>query len=486
MVGYLDRRRRRCYTHIRALHVSDNLVWSGSAFQASIQPGIAQLLSLLEALLQDTSQIKVSPKAPPGSAIERLDAWKEIASFFRREVRTVQLWEKSEGLPVRRHHHKSLGSVYAYRHELENWRLMRSKTGESAESIVQAFPQHRDPLADSRERLRLEEQGPAYHARMIGFHYWKQRTRSDLMKAVGFYQEALLLDPKCADAYAGLADTYVSLSYNHHMPPREAMEAAKRAIDLALALAPGSLNVRNAEINFRANCAWEWAAAERLCQANLASGRVNSRTFQLYASLMINLGRHDEAVRLSLNAYHLDPLSDSVNSQVSFSYFYAGDYDNALSFINRAIELQPRFSTSYALLGRAQAQRGNWSQAVQAFERGLELSTHSAALRALAAYGYAGLGELDRANEILQEIEGDASNECFPAYDVSAVHAKLNHKGKALENIFRAYEMHDMKVTYLQYDPRFSSLRSLPQIKKITASMFPVNQGGQSLRMMES
>ena len=33
---------------------------------------------------------------------ERLDSWKEVASFFRREVRTVQLWEKSEGLPVRR------------------------------------------------------------------------------------------------------------------------------------------------------------------------------------------------------------------------------------------------------------------------------------------------------------------------------------------------------------------------------------------------
>src|ERR1700739_1592324 len=57
---------------------------------------------------------------------ERLDSWKEVASFFRREVRTVQLWEKSEGLPVRRQHHKKLGSVYAYRHELEAWWAARS------------------------------------------------------------------------------------------------------------------------------------------------------------------------------------------------------------------------------------------------------------------------------------------------------------------------------------------------------------------------
>ena len=57
---------------------------------------------------------------------ERLDSWKEVASFFRREVRTVQLWEKSEGLPVRRQYHKKLGSVYAYRQELEAWWIARS------------------------------------------------------------------------------------------------------------------------------------------------------------------------------------------------------------------------------------------------------------------------------------------------------------------------------------------------------------------------
>ena len=51
----------------------------------------------------------------------RLDSWKEIASYFRREVRTVQLWEKREGLPVHRHFHKQLGSVFAFRSELDAW-----------------------------------------------------------------------------------------------------------------------------------------------------------------------------------------------------------------------------------------------------------------------------------------------------------------------------------------------------------------------------
>jgi hypothetical protein len=52
---------------------------------------------------------------------ERLDSWKEIAAHFRRSVRTVQNWERGEGLPVHRHRHKKLGSVYALRVELDAW-----------------------------------------------------------------------------------------------------------------------------------------------------------------------------------------------------------------------------------------------------------------------------------------------------------------------------------------------------------------------------
>src|SRR5215467_5257831 len=52
---------------------------------------------------------------------DRLDSWKEIASFLRRDVRTVQRWEKKEGLPVYRHQHEKLGSVYAFQKELTEW-----------------------------------------------------------------------------------------------------------------------------------------------------------------------------------------------------------------------------------------------------------------------------------------------------------------------------------------------------------------------------
>jgi hypothetical protein len=49
---------------------------------------------------------------------DRLDSWKEIAVFLNRGVRTVQRWEATEGLPVRRHKHRKLGSVFALKSEV--------------------------------------------------------------------------------------------------------------------------------------------------------------------------------------------------------------------------------------------------------------------------------------------------------------------------------------------------------------------------------
>jgi eukaryotic-like serine/threonine-protein kinase len=51
----------------------------------------------------------------------RLDSWKEIAGYLQRDVTTVRRWEKREGLPVHRHLHDKLGSVYAYKTEIDDW-----------------------------------------------------------------------------------------------------------------------------------------------------------------------------------------------------------------------------------------------------------------------------------------------------------------------------------------------------------------------------
>lgn len=70
---------------------------------------------------------------------KRLDSWKEIAAYLNRDVATVRRWEKRERLPVHRHHHQKLGSLYAFTSELDAWSDRRQ----------QIEQQPADPRADA-------------------------------------------------------------------------------------------------------------------------------------------------------------------------------------------------------------------------------------------------------------------------------------------------------------------------------------------------
>src|SRR5262245_15371227 len=75
----------------------------------------------------DRTIIKWDPGMVADRRPERLDSWKEIAAYLRKGITTVQRWERDEGLPVHRHEHQTLSSVYAYPAELDAWQESRKK-----------------------------------------------------------------------------------------------------------------------------------------------------------------------------------------------------------------------------------------------------------------------------------------------------------------------------------------------------------------------
>jgi len=100
-----------------------------------------------------------APAAGGRAPSDRLDSWKEIAAYLRRDVTTVQRWEKREGMPVHRHVHDRLGSVYAFRAELDAWarrRTLVENATEGSEGETQAPASGPTPtLPVSRRRAFL-------------------------------------------------------------------------------------------------------------------------------------------------------------------------------------------------------------------------------------------------------------------------------------------------------------------------------------------
>jgi Tol biopolymer transport system component len=81
----------------------------------------------------------VGARASEKPVEDRLDSWKEIAAYLNRDVTTVQRWEKREAMPVYRHLHDRMGSVYASRAELDEWarsRNLRAAQGNGADAAV--------------------------------------------------------------------------------------------------------------------------------------------------------------------------------------------------------------------------------------------------------------------------------------------------------------------------------------------------------------
>jgi tetratricopeptide (TPR) repeat protein/TolB-like protein len=77
-----------------------------------------------------------SPANDSPAADDRLDSWKEIAVYLKREVRTVQRWEKTEHLPVHRHQHEKLSTVYSFKSEIDVWWKERRVLFETEEDEI--------------------------------------------------------------------------------------------------------------------------------------------------------------------------------------------------------------------------------------------------------------------------------------------------------------------------------------------------------------
>jgi hypothetical protein len=81
-----------------------------------------RFLTLYGALKTMSAEAALTPKSGADAQGRRLESWKEIATYLGRDVTTVRRWEKGEGLPVHRHLHNKLGSVYGYTTEPDGWR----------------------------------------------------------------------------------------------------------------------------------------------------------------------------------------------------------------------------------------------------------------------------------------------------------------------------------------------------------------------------
>jgi TolB-like protein/Flp pilus assembly protein TadD len=515
---------------------------------------------------------------------DRLDSWKEIATYLRREVRTVRLWEEREGLPIRRHFHKTRGSIYAFKSELDGWwGIQRSKESQTddvrlavlpfknlscdpeqeffsdglteemitqlsrirpeqlsviactsamhykgssksidrigrelnvdfilqgcvrragdrlrisaqlvdvrnqtnlwAESyernVTDVFAIQCDvavriasslkfgPLSGTRQTLitRTTQNPSAYEAYLKGRYYWNKRTGYGLKKAIGYFEQAILLDALYPLAHSGLADTYVLLGAYSLLAPIDAMTKAKAAAIRAVEL-DETLGEPHASLGeVKAFVEWDWHGAEKEYQRSIELNPNYATAYHWYANFLSLMGRRSEAFSNGYRALQLDPLSPVINVWLGIVCYHSGEYDKAAEQCERALEIDSDYLLAHWALGLIYEQKGLYQEAIDEFHKAVTASGGSTWILAGLGHAYAMASQRKNALRIIEELSDVSKRAYVSAYDIANIHAGLGKHGDALGWLEKAYKEHSVWLPFLGVDARLKSLRSDPHFQ---------------------
>ena len=330
----------------------------------------------------------------------------------------------------------------------------------AAEIDISLTPQEAARLATGR---RID---PTAHQQfLLGRYHFNRGIEEGLRKAVSHFEQAIRRDPAYADAYAGLAETYIALSSNYDRP-RDTIPLAKAAALNALKI-DDSLADAHAHLGFiHFFYDWDAKAAERefaraiQINPNLASARIQR------AGYYLAVGKPRDAVAELRLALQLDPLSLRTHALGTIYLVFAREYDEAIQLARNALELEPRFGVAIGFQGLAYAEQGRFKEAIANLEKAAELDK-SVMVRLFRAHVHAVAGDRRRAEDLIHQTEQDAEHRYVCPYEIATAYVSLRNNDKAYEWLRKGIEERADCMAWLGVEPWMEPFRSDPRYEQL-------------------
>jgi eukaryotic-like serine/threonine-protein kinase len=305
------------------------------------------------------------------------------------------------------------------------------------------------------------------------FHVFKV-TPSEIQKGIGYFQQAIELDPNYARAYAGLADAYRSLAVGSEMSPTEffpkSKTAALKALELDDTLAEGHATLGMTLFWGE----WNWREAENHFKRAIELDPNNTSGHLLYAHLLSNMGRHAEALSEVKRARELDPLFAFAGALEGQFLNHAGRPDEALDRLQKTLELAPNFWMPHIFASSVYIEKGMYSEAAAEARKAKELSPAQTVSEAFGGYALAKSGKTDEARAVLNELLKLSETRFVPAHHLALIYNGLGEIDKTFEWLEKAYRQHDPKMNFLKVEPKWNNLRADPRFRELVRRLdFP-------------
>ena len=307
----------------------------------------------------------------------------------------------------------------------------------------------------------------AYESFLKGRYFWNKRTADGLKVALAYFNQAIEEDPKYAQAYSGLADTYALLGDWQYavMTPKEALPKAKAAATKALEL-DGALGEAHNSLAFCLDgFDWDFNSAGKEFQRAIELNPGYATAHHWYAWHLSLLGRYDEAIAEMKKAENLDPLSLIINADLAELLMLAHAYDQSIQQSRKTIEMDPNFALAHNQLAQAYLQKHMNDQAIVELQKAEQLSGGSSIVLANLARAYAATGKRSEAIKLLNDLKKRSNPIYSHGSEIAVVYAALGDTDQAMNWLEKGYQERFNPGVLLR--PGFDSLRSDPRFEDL-------------------
>ena len=306
----------------------------------------------------------------------------------------------------------------------------------------------------------------AYLHYLQGMYLLDKESAADAKRAIELFDKALSLDSDYAKAWAGKARAHCAFAHWGGSSPDAEFAKAHPAIGRALALdnnlpeAYGVLGIIKADYD------WNFAESERQFLRAIEIAPDSDNVYRWYAGRLAGKGRSEEAISRIKTAIDLNP--NSLFHQIVYGriLYFARRYDEAITQLQRVIEMDSSRPVAYSLLWRSYHQKGDYARAYESFMKFQQLiQANDEALKnyetSYAKSGWAGV--LLRNIEILKAINEKGRY----AYSISGLSALLGQREQSLRYLNDAVKNRSLAIADINGDPGLDSLRDDPRFAEL-------------------
>jgi adenylate cyclase len=300
----------------------------------------------------------------------------------------------------------------------------------------------------------------AYEAYLKGRYFLQTYDPAREKKAIGQFEQAIKLDPDFAPAYTGLADAY-SFGEGLFFPATEVMPKAKAAVEKALQLDDTLAEAHTSLGLVKYIYDFDWTGSEREFRRAIALNPSYAEAHDLYGYILACQGRFDESRAELKRALALDPLSAAIAQDAGEGLYLQREFEAAKEQWRKGLELDPNDYGTQLFLTFADMAEGRSTEAIAALEK-LQAIFPSAPPCFLGE-AYALAGERAKAQAALEKVNQISARQYVdPACSVG-IYIGLGDKGRALDQLEKAYELRSQGLSWLKGDKLYDPLRSEPR-----------------------